>query len=52
MTADGKRLWGWMSFDWASQPFHTVIATFVFGPYFASRVAEDVVTGQATGAMR
>ena len=48
MTADGKRLWGWMSFDWASQPFHTVIATFVFGPYFASRVAEDVVTGQAT----
>ena len=47
MKAGGKRLWGWMSFDWANQPFHTVILTFVFGPYFASQVAEDVVSGQA-----
>ena len=47
MKAGGKGLWGWMSFDWASQPFHTVIVLFVFGPYFASQVAEDVVSGQA-----
>lgn len=47
MKAGGKGLWGWMSFDWANQPFHTVILTFVFGPYFASQVAEDVVSGQA-----
>ena len=47
MRAGGKGVWGWMSFDWANQPFHTVILTFVFGPYFASRVAEDVVSGQA-----
>lgn len=46
MKAGGKGLWGWMSFDWANQPFHTVITTFVFGPYFASRVAENVVVGQ------
>ena len=41
-----KRIWGWFFFDWASQPYHTLIVTFVFGPYFAS-----VATGHfmATG---
>ncbi len=31
-----KRVWGWYFFDWASQPFHTLLVTFVFGPYFAA----------------
>lgn len=30
-----KRIWGWLFFDWASQPYHTLLVTFVFGPYFA-----------------
>ncbi|MEM9498046.1 MAG: MFS transporter [Pseudomonadota bacterium] len=30
-----KRIWGWYFFDWASQPYHTLLVTFVFGPYFA-----------------
>jgi len=30
-----KRIWGWMSFDWAAQPFYTLGLTFIFGPYFA-----------------
>jgi len=30
-----KRIWGWMSFDWATQPFYTSGLTFIFGPYFA-----------------
>jgi len=30
-----KRVWGWMMFDWASQPFYTLVLTFIFGPYFA-----------------
>ncbi len=47
MRSGNKSIWGWMSFDWANQPFNTVIITFVFGPYFAARVAEDVVQGQA-----
>jgi len=47
MRAETRGVWGWMSFDWANQPFHTVIVTFVFGPYFASRVAGDIVQGQA-----
>lgn len=36
----------WMLFDWAAQPFFTVIITFIFGPYFVSRLAADPVTGQ------
>jgi UMF1 family MFS transporter len=36
-----------MLFDWAAQPFHTLIVTFVFAPYFASAVASDPVSGQA-----
>ena len=31
-----KKIWGWYAFDWSSQPFYTLILTFVFGPYFAS----------------
>ncbi len=38
---------GWMLFDWAAQPFFTVVITFIFGPYFVSRLAEDHVHGQA-----
>jgi UMF1 family MFS transporter len=36
-----------MLFDWAAQPFFTVVTTFIFGPYFVSRMASDPVTGQA-----
>lgn len=31
-----RRIWGWMAFDWATQPFYTLGLTFIFGPYFAS----------------
>lgn len=51
MNGDGPRasrkgIWGWMLFDWAAQPFHTLIITFVFAPYFASAVAPDPTRGQ------
>ncbi|RWC45875.1 MAG: MFS transporter [Mesorhizobium sp.] len=45
--ASGRGIWGWMFFDWAAQPFFTVVTTFIFGPYFVSRMANDPVTGQA-----
>ena len=35
-----KRIWGWFFFDWASQPYHTLLITFIFGPYFASVATE------------
>jgi len=42
-----KRIWGWMMFDWASQPYNTLLLTFIFGPYFASAVVGDPVKAQA-----
>lgn len=35
MTIDRRRVWGWWFFDWASQPYHTLLLTFVFSIYFA-----------------
>ncbi|MHA3976286.1 MFS transporter [Halovulum sp. GXIMD14794] len=40
----------WMLFDWANQPFYTLVITFVFGPYFATQFAPDAVAGQALWA--
>ncbi|MEL6201255.1 MAG: MFS transporter [Pseudomonadota bacterium] len=45
-TTSRKGIFGWMLFDWAAQPFHTLIITFVFAPYFAAHVAPDATTGQ------
>ncbi len=46
-TRAGRRgIFSWMLFDWAQQPFHTLIITFVFAPYFASAVASDPARGQ------
>jgi UMF1 family MFS transporter len=38
---------GWMLFDWAAQPYFTLITTFVFAPYFATHVASDPASGQS-----
>lgn len=38
---------GWLLFDWACQPFFTLVTTFVFAPYFAASLAPDPVTGQS-----
>ena len=45
--APKKAIRAWMLFDWAAQPFFTVVITFIFGPYFVSRLAADPVEGQA-----
>ncbi len=37
----------WLFFDWAAQPYFTLITTFVFSPYFATHVARDPATGQS-----
>lgn len=47
VNSDKKGIWGWMLFDFAAQPYHTLIITFIFAPYFASFVASDPVTGQS-----
>lgn len=48
-----RGVWGWMFFDWAAQPFFTVVTTFIFGPYFVSSMVlgpdgnPDPVAGQS-----
>jgi UMF1 family MFS transporter len=45
MATQRQRIWGWYFFDWASQPYNTLLLTFVFGPYFA-----EVARGYYMGA--
>ena len=42
-----RGIYGWMMFDWAAQPFFTVVTTFIFGPYFVAHFAGDPARGQA-----
>jgi UMF1 family MFS transporter len=43
--APRKRIWGWYAFDWASQPYNTLLLTFIFGPYFAQTATANLVEG-------
>ncbi|MGV7215286.1 MFS transporter [Bradyrhizobium sp. UFLA05-112] len=52
--ADAERIYppraavvSWIFFDWAAQPYFTLITTFVFAPYFATSVAPDPAAGQS-----
>ena len=47
-----KRIWGWWFFDWACQPYHTLLVTFIFSIYYAevakrSFIAEGMDAAQA-----
>ena len=46
-----KRIWGWMMFDWATQPFYTLLLTFVFGPYFAAVATQFFMDSGMTEAV-
>jgi UMF1 family MFS transporter len=37
----------WILFEWAVQPFFTLITTFVYAPYFAAGIVGDPTRGQA-----
>ena len=39
-SAARRRIWGWWWFDWASQPYNTLLITFIFGPYVVSQVGD------------
>ena len=48
-----KRIWGWYFFDWASQPYNTLILTFIFGPYFTATLSGNLIAdGMAGDAAR
>jgi MFS transporter, UMF1 family len=40
----------WALFDWANQPFFTIVTTFIFAPYFANVMVGDPIKGQADWA--
>jgi len=48
-ASEASRLgkFSWALFDWANQPYFTVVTTFIFAPYFTSFVVGDPVQGQA-----
>ncbi|MDO5621722.1 MAG: MFS transporter [Paracoccus sp. (in: a-proteobacteria)] len=46
---DRKRIWGWWFFDWASQPYATLLLTFIFSIYFAE-VAQGHFIAQGLSA--
>ncbi len=46
-----RRIFGWYFFDWASQPYNTLMLTFIFGPYFAQTAAASLMAqGMDAGA--
>ncbi|MBN2741414.1 MAG: MFS transporter [Rhodobacteraceae bacterium] len=44
MITARKRIWGWWFFDWASQPYNSLLITFIFAPFM-----KDLL-GSGTGA--
>ncbi|MFY0682183.1 MAG: MFS transporter [Thalassovita sp.] len=44
-----KRIWGWFFFDWASQPYNTLLLTFIFGPYVKELVGDGTSAQAAWG---
>ncbi|MGB0905422.1 MAG: MFS transporter, partial [Mangrovicoccus sp.] len=50
MTSARRKLIGWYAYDWASQPYHTLIVTFIFGPYVVTLVGDPAKAQSAWAA--
>jgi UMF1 family MFS transporter len=44
-----KRIWGWYFFDWASQPYNTLLLTFIFAPYLNDVLGDGTAAQAAWG---
>ncbi len=44
-----KRIWGWFFFDWASQPYNTLLITFIFAPYVSELMRDGTAAQSAWG---
>jgi UMF1 family MFS transporter len=51
MAKYDKKVWSWMLYDWAAQPYSTLLITFIFAPYFTSVVVGDPILGQSLWGM-
>ncbi len=45
-----RALLGWILFDWATQPFYTLVVTFLFAPYFVNVFMNDPARGSSLWA--
>ena len=43
-------LTGWVLFDWATQPYYTLVVTFLFAPYFVNGFVGDPALGSTLWA--
>jgi UMF1 family MFS transporter len=48
--AQKRALFGWILFDWATQPFYTLVVTFLFAPYFVNVFMDDPARGSSLWA--
>ena len=44
-----RRIWGWYFFDFASQPYNTLLLTFIFGPYINDLLGDGTAAQTAWG---
>ncbi|MFC2966974.1 MFS transporter [Acidimangrovimonas pyrenivorans] len=44
-----RRIWGWFFFDWASQPYNTLLLTFIFAPYIKDLIGSGSAAQQVWG---
>ncbi len=44
-----KRIWGWYFFDFASQPYNTLLLTFIFGPFINDLLGDGTAAQTAWG---
>ncbi|MBK5933517.1 UMF1 family MFS transporter [Rhodovulum imhoffii] len=44
-----RRIWGWWFYDWASQPFSTLLLTFIFAPYIKDLLDDGTAAQAAWG---
>ncbi|WP_126975468.1 MFS transporter [Frigidibacter oleivorans] len=44
-----RRIWGWYFFDWASQPYATLLLTFIFAPYIKDVLGDGTAAQTAWG---
>jgi UMF1 family MFS transporter len=54
MARASRKIWGWWFFDWASQPYNTLLITFIFAPYMTELLGDgsraQTVWGYGIGA--
>ncbi|PTW44841.1 MFS transporter [Rhodovulum kholense] len=44
-----RRIWGWWFYDWASQPYATLLLTFIFAPYVKDLLGDGSAAQAAWG---